>query len=618
MMSVCHPLRRIFANSAQLTLCGVLLVSLETPSQARAKSTSFWHNFIQRLTPEDGNTAHIATHPPTPTITPSPVKLAPTTTAEPALTAPIALSDDDKQTQQTLTAALNFMIPRLLTAHTPQTLCLWGMQALLQLQSTANISQPKFTLTLHSTRLTLLHGTRIAFSELTPSTDDILGWSQISTRFIAALHYNFPELYPQNDGALLTSFLNGLLSKLDPYSRYLPPDHTNTSPSAETPFPAPASIGVTLRPSHTHFPIVSAINLNSPLWDAGITPGDRLISLNRRSTRKMTVKELQNLLTGPTGSTVKLGFRLQDGQHLTRSFTRSIMAEESVFPDHIGPLPILHITYFSNRTAEEISQYLSTFFPNSTSESDLSSPPPLQTRPMPLPGLILDLRGNHGGILQQAVMTAALFLNHGIIATTEGRATESSHVWSIQGGDLTNNTSLALLVDKDTGSAAEVLAAALADHRRAVIIGSTSFGKGMVQISSTLPNAGHLTLTWARITAPQGWPLQNLGVIPQLCTSPNSQFSLKDQLSALRDGHSLLSTTLQNARSLRENSPLNTRLSLRAVCPPAPSSPHDLSTAQILVTTPQLYQAALLSVPDINSPPLPSQNDAAPPSSPTP
>ncbi|MUG04201.1 hypothetical protein GM556_01390 [Bombella sp. ESL0378] len=593
-------LRSLLMPPALLTLCGALFTAgLTSSASAQAASSNFWRHFIQRLTPDAQTHPHISSQK-----TPS----SPLSSPAPAITPPpppITLDAEDQQTQQTLAAALTFMMPRLLTPQTPQNLCLWGMHALVKASSplTAHIN---LTLTIEPTshttpsHLTLFYGSQRLLDEPTPHKDDILGWSQLSTRFIATLRHSLPNLYPYKDETCLTLFLNGLLTQLDPYSRYQPPTHTTSPPTP--PQTIIASVGLTLRQSHAHFPAVAAINLNSPLWDAGITPGDRLISINHHSTRNTPLKDLQKALTGPKGSTIQLSFRLQDGQKLTRNFTLSLMGEESVFPDHIGHLPLLHVTQFLPHTAEEISQYLSAFFPPTTLEGDLPHASPPKTHIPSHPGLVLDLRGNHGGILQQAVMTAALFLDHGVITTTDGRAPESNHVWSIQGGDLTNNTALALLVDKNTGSAAEILAAALADHHRAIIIGSSSFGKGMVQISTTLPNGGHLALSWARLNAPQGWSLQGLGVIPSICTTPQSHYSLKAQFSALQEGHSLMATTLQQAHLIHEDSPADTRLALRAICPPSPPTITDLSTALTVLSKPHFYQAALFSTPTINAP----------------
>lgn len=642
------PVRRLRPVCIVLTplaLCGIIAAGSTTAQTMQ--TPPFWHKFIHRFTsrPEAASLTQISAQ--RPETKDHDQTFAPLTTASdvtgtkngntspqqkvnasPDPASPFApasaFTTEDKQAELTLSTALTFMLPRLLTPHTPQELCLWGMQALLNMleqphDRSPSSAQAGFTFTFHpaslfsAAHLTILYDGRTLLSEKTPDKDDLSGWSHLSARLIALLHQDIPHFQIMSDDALLSHFLNGMLARLDPYSRYLPPppppSHSDSLSQSSTPatqFPS-ISVGLTLRRTHAHFPLVSALNLNSPLWDAGITPGDSLVSLDGHSTRHVSLDTLQDMLAGPAGSTVRLEFRTQDGHHIERPFIRSQMAEESVFPDHAGPYPILRVTHFSAHTAEEVSQYLSTLLPDTPPDADITHPPTSRTTPPPsLPGLVLDLRGNHGGILQQAVMTAALFLDHGVIATTEGRAPESNHVWSIQGGDLTNNTPLALLVDKDTGSAAEVLAAALADQQRAVVTGSSSFGKGMVQISAIMPNGGHLSLTWARITAPQGWALQGLGVLPQLCTTPRSQFSIRSQLTALRDGHSLMANTLQKSRLIHEDSTDSARLALRNVCPPSPPGPSDLSAALALFIVPHAYHTALLHLPGPSSTDMPS------------
>ncbi|MBE1724212.1 S41 family peptidase [Bombella apis] len=607
-------LRPVCTAFTGVALSGVLTVgsAIAQPVQAHPFWNRLLHHFAGRPgAPSSTPVGSIATTTSQPAGTGSSSRSTPVPTA-PALP---EFTDEDRLAELTLSTALTFMLPRMLTAHTPQELCLWGMQALLEvpqpLQQPDHGQAPSSSFTLavqpgtmfSPAHMSLLHDRHPLLSVRTPGKDDVTGWSHLSLQLITLLRRDVPSYQLMNDETLLSRFLNGLLARLDPYSRYQSPPPPPSQSDAVTPAQPPpepaASVGLTLRRTRAHFPVVAALNLDSPLWDAGIIPGDSLTSLDHQSTRQMALPALQAMLTGPAGSTVELEFRTQDGHHLIRNFTRGRMAEESVFPEQAGRFPVLRVTHFSSRTAEEVSQYLSTLLPETPPNSSLPHPPDGRTPPAPtLPGLVLDLRGNHGGILQQAVMTAALFLDHGVIATTEGRAAEANHVWSIQGGDLTNNTPLALLVDQDTGSAAEVLAAALADQQRAVVTGSSTFGKGMVQISSTLPNGGHLSLTWAHITAPQGWALQDLGVLPQLCTSPQGQFSLRDQLAALRADQSLMTDALRQSRLISTDSPEAARRALRQVCPPAAASPTDISAALALFIIPHTYRAALLHLPD--------------------
>ena len=210
--------------------------------------------------------------------------------------------------------------------------------------------------------------------------------------------------------------------------------------------------------------------------------------------------------------------------------------------------------------------------------------------------MVIDLRGNRGGLLQQAVTAAALVLDNGVAVTTEGRYPQSNHVWSVQGGDLTHGLPLVVLVDGRTASAAEILAAALADHGRAVVAGSSTLGKGLVQTILQLPDGGELFVTWSRVLAPLGWPIQGLGVLPQLCTSQGAN-QVESQMRALDAGTSSLKGALTAGRDARAPLPVSRILEIRAACPAAIGTDEDLDAARSLLDDPIAYQTAIDSLP---------------------
>ena len=180
---------------------------------------------------------------------------------------------------------------------------------------------------------------------------------------------------------------------------------------------------------------------------------------------------------------------------------------------------IIHITGFSQTTDQHVVQVV---------RDSLKGP-------RPIVGIVLDLRGNRGGLLRGAVATANTFLPAGVVVRSAGRAPETNRVWLSGGGELVKGVRMVVLVDGGTASAAEILAAALADRGRAVVVGSSTFGKGVVQTIDPLPDGGELFLTWSRILAPQGWPIQSLGVFPQICTSLG-EAAVSQQLAALATG----------------------------------------------------------------------------------
>jgi carboxyl-terminal processing protease len=213
--------------------------------------------------------------------------------------------------------------------------------------------------------------------------------------------------------------------------------------------------------------------------------------------------------------------------------------------------------------------------------------------PVPPLGVVIDLRGNRGGVLQQAVAAAAMLQASGVVAVTVGRDPEAAHIFLADGRDLAHLAPVVVLVDGGSASAAEILAASLADQRRAVVVGSSTLGKGLVQTILPLPDGGELLVSWSRVLAPLGWPIQALGVLPQVCTSLGPQ-ALDRQLAALAHGQQPMAAALARHRAARAPLPPAEALELRAACPAAEGQDADLAAARFLIATPEAYSAALL------------------------
>ncbi|MGH2930466.1 MAG: S41 family peptidase, partial [Solirubrobacteraceae bacterium] len=216
----------------------------------------------------------------------------------------------------------------------------------------------------------------------------------------------------------------------------------------------------------------------------------------------VSAADVEDWLAGNDGSRVELRVVGALGRRTLR-LTRAQVPEENVFSFRDGPGLLVRITDFNTHTAARLVLAIEQGFATSD-------------RPA---GIVLDLRGNRGGLLYQAARSADEFLPAGLVATTEGRDPAADHVFRSHRPNVAPALPLVVLVDGRTASAAEVMAAALADRDRGVVVGSSTLGKGLVQIVTRLPDGGELLLTWSRILAPRGWPLQGLGVLPQVCTS---------------------------------------------------------------------------------------------------
>ena len=215
------------------------------------------------------------------------------------------------------------------------------------------------------------------------------------------------------------------------------------------------------------------------------------------------------------------------------------------------------------------------------------------SEPHPVGGIVLDLRDNRGGLLRQAVTAADTFLPAGLVATTVGRDADSKNVWRSAEGELAENVPVIVLVDGRTASAAEILAAALADRGRAVVVGSETVGKGMVQTIDPLPDGGELFVTWSQTLAPLGWPIQGLGVLPQVCTSLGQE-ALNRQLASLSTGFQPMAAAIRRSRAARIPVPASEVLEIRAPCPASEGRLLDLEAARTLIANPAAYAAALL------------------------
>jgi carboxyl-terminal processing protease len=211
-------------------------------------------------------------------------------------------------------------------------------------------------------------------------------------------------------------------------------------------------------------------------------------------------------------------------------------------------------------------------------------------------GVVLDLRGNRGGLLSQAVAVASAFLAGGTVALTAGRHPDAARLWEASGPDLAGGLPLVVLVDGRSASAAEIVAAALGERGRAVVVGSATTGKGLIQAVVPLPNGGELLVTWSQVLSPRGWPIQGLGVLPAVCTSLGAE-ALAEDLARLRLGEppaGAASARLRAQRPSPSTPPTSAEIvALRASCPPAEGRDADLAVAGALLDAPGAYAAAL-------------------------
>lgn len=472
---------------------------------------------------------------------------------------------DAAMTARVYAAALEFIPPRALKHVTTPELTLWGLHGLTALDPDLIVGEAAREVWLSRDGKELAH-------LKAPAGGNSVGWSALAVALTQSAWKASASVRAAGTQGVLQGFFDSMLGHLDPYSRYIGPAEAAGEEEARE---GNAGVGVTLQGSGGRITVASAIS-DGPAALAGVRAGDRILAVDGQSVRGASASDVEDWLAGNDGSRVKLRFVGARGRR-TVELTRAQVPDENVFSFRDGPGLLVRITDFNTHTAARLVLAIEQGFATSD-------------RPA---GIVLDLRGNRGGLLYQAARSADEFLSAGLVATTEGRDPAADHVFRSHRRNVAPAVPLVVLVDGRTASAAEVMAAALADRDRGVVVGSSTLGKGLVQIVTRLPDGGELLLTWSRILAPRGWPLQGLGVLPQVCTSLGETTALR-QVAALGKGRRPMASALRRERTARAPVPNAEALAIRNTCPAAAGTDLDLLVARALLTHPAAYAAALL------------------------
>ena len=306
-----------------------------------------------------------------------------------------------------------------------------------------------------------------------------------------------------DDQTLLNDAINGMLAKLDPHSGYLKPrDVSSLRDSTSGSF---GGIGIEMDVIDGLIEVIAPID-DSPASRAGILTKDIITHVDEEPVRDISLQEAIEILRGPLGSAVTLGIlREVEGQpqEVTVSLERAVIRVTSVkhelLPHGIG---YLRISQFQNRTGPDLIKAISNF----QSQSEFN-------------GLILDLRNNPGGVLSAAIEVTDAFINEGLIVSTKGRDEFLDSKYEATNETVLADQPIVVLINGGSASAAEIVAGALQDHERAVLIGTPSFGKGSVQTILALENKYALKLTTALYYTPNGRSIQATGIQPTIQVS---------------------------------------------------------------------------------------------------
>mgnify|MGYP001812965693 FL=1 len=314
------------------------------------------------------------------------------------------------------------------------------------------------------------------------------------------------------DEVLLEHAIRGMLSGLDPHSTYLSPDEYNElriGTSGEF-----GGLGIQVGMEDGFVKVISPID-DTPAFKAGLEAGDLIIRLDEKTVKGLTLNEAVKIMRGKPGTDIQLTVvREGEDKPLTFVVTRDIIKVKSVKNRMLDPgYGYIRISNFQSRTAPQLLEAI-----NALKEENKAS----------LKGLVLDLRNNPGGVLNAAAEVSDLFINKGKLVYTEGRIDNSHYEYNAKPGDILDGAPVVVLINGGSASASEIVAGALQDHRRAVVMGSKSFGKGSVQTIQELRSGGAVKITTARYFTPKGRSIQGAGITPDIVLDKYTVTSIED------------------------------------------------------------------------------------------
>jgi len=301
-----------------------------------------------------------------------------------------------------------------------------------------------------------------------------------------------------NQSESMDSAINGLLQSLDPYSSYMSPeifDEMQTETSGEF-----GGLGIEVSMESGVVKVISPID-DTPASKAGIKAGDFIVKINDIQVQGKTLSEAVDLMRGPVGSGIELTVRRRgEKKALIFNIVREIIEIQSVkvdvLKDNIG---YIRLTSFNENSSNQINKKINELENNKKVNA-----------------YILDLRNNPGGLLSQAIKISDFFLDNGEIVSTKSRKNSENRKWFAKKGDLTKGKTLIVLINYGSASASEIVAGALKDHKRAILLGENSYGKGSVQSIIPLKNRGAIRLTVAKYYLPSGKSISEVGVSPDI------------------------------------------------------------------------------------------------------
>ncbi|MDA9644698.1 S41 family peptidase [Candidatus Pelagibacter sp.] len=301
-----------------------------------------------------------------------------------------------------------------------------------------------------------------------------------------------------NQSESMDSAINGLLQSLDPYSSYMSPEifeEMQTETSGEF-----GGLGIEVSMEAGVVKVITPID-DTPASKAGIKAGDYIVKINDIQVQGKSLSEAVDLMRGPVGSGIELTVRRRGAKKaLTFNVVREVIEVQSVKSELLeNNIGYLRLTSFNDNSSQQIKKQIKKLKKNKNLNS-----------------YILDLRNNPGGLLSQAIKISDFFLENGEIVSTKSRKKSENRKWFAKKGDILDGKTLLVLINYGSASASEIVAGALKDHKRAILVGENSYGKGSVQSIIPLKNKGAIRLTVAKYYLPSGKSISQVGVRPDI------------------------------------------------------------------------------------------------------
>ncbi len=337
---------------------------------------------------------------------------------------------------------------------------------------------------------------------LSASEENIYDKIDLFGEVLNTINKEYVEEIDQSEA--MDAAINGVLQSLDPYSAYMSPESfevMQTETSGEF-----GGLGIEVSMEAGVVKVISPLD-DSPAYEAGVKAGDYIVKINNIQVQGKTLNEAVEIMRGPVGSDIEITVRRKGVKkalvfNITRKIIKVRSVKSKIIDNNIG---YIRLTAFNENSSNQIKKKINEFNKNENIEK-----------------FILDLRNNPGGLLSQAIKITDFFLSSGEIVSTKSRQENENRKWFAQAGDILNGETLVVLINNGSASASEIVAGALKDHKRAILVGENSYGKGSVQSIIPLRNKGAIRLTISKYYLPSGESISEVGVSPDIVVAEDN------------------------------------------------------------------------------------------------